>query len=119
MSVGGACLPGYYYTAAGPSCTACTITGCLACTATECLSGAGACVTNKVISALVQATTSTCVNCTAANCWICDPWDAAWSATASTTTCAVCAPGYALNAAKTCVACPVNCTNVSSTAAPF
>jgi len=112
------CLPGYYYAGAGPICTACTLTGCLACTSTQCLSGAGACPTGTVISSITQATTTTCVTCTAANCWICDPWDLTWLVS-STTTCAVCAPGYALTAAKVCVACPVNCTNLTVTGTPY
>jgi len=117
MGIGYTCLPGYYYTA-GPTCTACTLSGCLACTSTECLSGAGACPTGTVISDIIQATTTTCVTCTAANCWICDPWDVTWLV-ASTTTCAVCSPGYILNAAKVCVACPINCTNLTVTGVPY
>jgi hypothetical protein len=119
MGIGYTCLPGYYESA-GPACTICAVSGCLACTTTGtvCLTAAGACPTGTVISSLTQSSSTTCVTCTAANCWICDPWDALW-ATISTTTCAVCSPGYILNAAKVCVACPVNCTNITVSGVPY
>jgi len=104
-----ACASGYFFTTPA-TCTGCG-TGCAACSsATVCTEAVGACNPGYVVNA--TATPIACVACTAANCLLCDNEDASWSATMSTTLCAVCNPGFILSpTTKTCVACPVNCSN--------